>query len=123
MRRALGSGPATVEMLVERGFLSAADVDRLLERYHSELSRSVRASATCGRCGQPMSASAERLECAPCGILVKLQTPPQSETTPPEVQAAAREPANRIGKYVRLRELGRGGQGERAPIVSPATLA
>ena len=117
VRREIGSDPPTIQKLVEKGFLRAEQADPLLELYHEELSQTMKSSdaapATCGQCGRRMVREGEEIICTRCGTRVRLLKvePREAAALPPEVAKAAAEPANRVGRFIKLRELGRGSFG------------
>jgi serine/threonine protein kinase len=113
--------PRLGEILVARGILTHHQVNLALAAQKKEIRQ-------CPRCGIQINVAvrgdAAQYRCARCkGVL---RTPPSAaplhavdegfilvskDPVPPEVESALQDPANRFGKYVLVRLLGRGGIG------------
>jgi hypothetical protein len=115
-RQALGEAPATVRLLVEKGVLRAQDGPALVAAYQQRVAETVRLgsppSERCILCGGRARAERDHLVCQVCGTRVGIPKAVSVQLRPQEVEAAAADDANQVGKYVRVRKLGQGGFGE-----------
>jgi serine/threonine protein kinase len=117
--------PALGEILIRRGYLDREAVETALQLQNLEI-------YTCPDCGAPLEGHAagsppeEACACRACGarvppLLAKMATALKEALEeasrehdvdlPEEVRRAAADPSKRFGKYVLIREIGRGGAG------------
>jgi serine/threonine protein kinase/predicted RNA-binding Zn-ribbon protein involved in translation (DUF1610 family) len=116
--------PPLGEILIRRGYLPREALDTALQLQNLQL-------YTCPDCGapidfEPAASAGEEYACAACGAAVpflfaKMATAVKEALDtaskehdlelPDEVRQADADPAKRFGKYILLREIGRGGAG------------
>ena len=98
------------EILVKRGYVAFDALEKLVKEQGSRI------TLACEKCQSPHSAAGydpnRKYVCTKCGGTL---APPPRITHPPVLPEAvvkcARNPKNHFGKYVLIRELGRGGMG------------
>jgi serine/threonine-protein kinase len=116
-RRAAAEGrPASVRELVGSGLVKQENASKLLNEYHRQVAREITRDpfqpALCGNCSTVLTKTADKIACDTCGIVVAKKRPrPAAGAVPAEAAAAARDPKNLFGKYVRIRKIGAGGFG------------
>lgn len=117
--------PALGEILIRRGYLDREAVETALQLQNLEI-------YTCPDCGAPLDgepapdSGGEAYACRACGtrvppLLAKMATALKEALEeasrehdvelPDEVRRAAADPSKRFGKYILIREIGRGGAG------------
>jgi len=113
--------PRLGEILVARGILTHHQVTEALAAQNKQIRRCLRcgiqinvalrgdaAQYRCGRCNGSLTSPSTN---APLHAVDEPFILVSKDPLPPEVEKAAQDPANRFGKYVLLRLLGRGGIG------------
>jgi serine/threonine protein kinase len=121
-QRKEGVAPRLGEILVEKGILTAEQVTQALAEQSKEIRQCLRCQI---RVNVPLRPDATGYLCTRCGgpLVPPSGTPGLSvvedeiivvsrDPVPPEVETAARDPQNRFGKYVLLKQVGQGGVGQ-----------
>ena len=109
------AGGRLADLLVRKGYLRTDAVADALKLSASRL------HFACRECGARFTATADeplkKAVCKKCGGPLVREDPGANELPasrhplPEEVEKASRDPANRVGKYILIREVGRGGTG------------
>jgi hypothetical protein len=109
-RTRLGAAAPSARTLAQSGIIRSQESDTLVEEYHRFLAREAGKgaldAARCGRCAGLLTASPDGLDCTNCGTRIRRES--GAPDTSAELQAATRDPARRLGKYVLLGQIGRG---------------